>query len=357
MVMCALFGFAAPIIIGRWIATLAAIANNAWVGPVVTLHEKLSLPTTGALAIVGLFTGSCARGVATWLTLADGAVAHRTSTAQAIRTTLRHFPPLVLGTLLYSFVSLILVACMVGMQEWAYGSAYEPVLLKSASGWPEPARISTDVSGQLIWRSASLLMPDLSPPLAQVASTLPAFFSGPTFRVTQYEQSLQTTHAKQEAVTLPNRVAVASALVFLVLEPLLRFRTVMAFKPSRSRQVLEITPGGKGSRRFAALSPLFASARFGLRHFGIVVVHVWATRLAIVAGCVVLIELPMVLATTFVLPNAARIAPNLPVLPCLALVQASAAAFVGALVQVFSAVYDAQLYVALSRSRTCDNPS
>ena len=59
MAMCALFGFAAPIIIGRWAATQAAIAGYAWVGPVVTLHEKLSLPTTGALAIVGLFTGSC----------------------------------------------------------------------------------------------------------------------------------------------------------------------------------------------------------------------------------------------------------------------------------------------------------
>ena len=207
--------------------------------------------------------------------------------------------------------------------------ASEQVLFKSASGWPEPARIIQRMRmRQLAWRRDMRPFFRISPRLVICRDRInPAciLFWADSQASPNTNKTLQTTYAKQAVVTLPNGVALASALVLLVREPLLRFRTVMAFKPSRSLQVTRECLG-KGYRRFAALSPVFASAQFGLRHFGIVVVHVWATRLALVVLCVVLIELPMVLATTFVLPNAGQIAPNLPVLPYLAFVQASAAA-------------------------------
>jgi hypothetical protein len=169
-------------------------------------------------------------------------------------------------------------------------------------------------------------------------------------QVTQYEQWLAETEGERTLAhtrrLLPADeewfLALAGLVLLVLAEPLLRFVIVMAFKPSRSRQVPEL-PGGVGPRRFAAITPLCDSVRFGLRHFGVVVVHIWVMRLVFAALLLALVELPLALATHVVIPNIIALMGKSPLLPWLHFAQMSAAALVSAVALAFGAVYDAQL--------------
>jgi hypothetical protein len=217
-----------------------------------------------------------------------------------------------------------------------------------------------DVARRLEDRGIWLLVPDSGSPFAALTQELHLTISERTVPTTQYEQwladsqgdkALDKPHASrpQSGNLFDMRLLTAASIALLVLaETLLRFRTVMAFEPSRSLQVAETLAGGKRPRRFAALNPLLASARFGLRHFGVVIVHVWVLRLALLVLCVGLIEFPSALTTHLVLPHATRLTNSLPVLPWLVFAQFGAAALVGAIVHTFTLVYDARLYAALS---------
>jgi hypothetical protein len=220
----------------------------------------------------------------------------------------------------------------------------------------------SDASYQLTGRSAHMLARNLDSSSAEIAPELRALTQGQAARLTQYEQWLTETQG-ENAIAQPSErpqshevwlIALASLMLLILAEPLLRFRTIMAVKPSRSLQVPEL-PGGKGPRRFMALAPLIASARFGLRHLGVVALHIWVMRCVVVALMLALVELPLAAATHIIMPNLIALMGKSQILPLLHFTQLSAAALVSAIALALGTVYDARLYVALDEA--CGKPS
>jgi hypothetical protein len=336
---CAFIGFALPMIAGHWAATQAVLRDHAWVGPIVTLYERPSLPLLLTQAIIALLASTFVRGVITWQTLNP----HR-ACGQAFRMVLSRYPALLVGASVYAAYAL---ACALLLSSLARGAQPDAYPATQLSAWTGPSRAWGDVSRHIAGQAINRLIPDHGSP---IAVGLPALRSATSDQVTQYEQWLAETAGKstltQSRRLLPAHeewfLAVAGLVLLILAEPLLRFVTVMAFKPSRSRQVPEL-PGGVGPRRFAALTALYDSVRFGLRYFGIVMRHIWVTRIVILALCLGLVELPLALMDAVILPNLVGMMGKSHLLVLLKFAQVSAAALVSALALAFGAVYDAQL--------------
>jgi len=343
MLLCAILGFAAPVIIGQWIATQAVLKDYGWVGPAVTLYAKPSLALLIAQAVVAVLVAAFARGAITWLALSSTG----TDICAAIRATLARFPTILFSALVYSFVA---SACVFGMSEWTAQIVDDPDSPRVSHAWAGPARAYDAISRKLLWQGINAIIQHPDALLSETTSALRAALATPSVTLTPYEHSLQATYGER-AVVRPIHIidgktqllTILSLVIAILLETLLRFRTVMAFDPLRSLQVAETTSGGKRPRRLAAFAPVVASARFGLRHFGVITLHIWVTRLVIAALVIAMVEFPMAVVDNFVLPNATQFVGSLPVLPLMKFAQVSAAALLGAVVLAFGAVYDARL--------------
>jgi hypothetical protein len=232
-------------------------------------------------------------------------------------------------------------------------------LAKVLVAWSGSLRAWSNVPRQLTDRSVNLLLSASDTVLPFAESVIVEYMlRSSTLRqaalLTEYERRPIETQVKSSMELSPRfpyshetRLVSAAVLVLLVLaESLLRFRTTMAFEPSRSLQVPELSGGG-GSRRFTAFTSLIASVRFGLRHFGILTVHIWVMRLAIFSLLVGLVEFPLALMDNFIMPNLIAHIGKSQLLPILNFAQLSAAALVSAIVLTFSTVYDVRLYRAL----------
>jgi hypothetical protein len=192
---------------------------------------------------------------------------------------------------------------------------------KTAHGSAGLSRGFDDTVHQLLRRGFTDLIPNPGVPFVELRSDL--------------------RHAASKYLT---STAVFISIVFIVVvETLLRFRTITALKPVTSMR----------PHRFGVLMPLVDSARFCLKHFFTVTVHIWFLRLAIFALSLCLIEFPMALMDNFVAPNVIRPGGAFPisgfeVLPTMRFIAIAGAALVSAIMLAFTVVYDARLYAALN---------
>ncbi len=349
LLICVVLGFAAPLIIGQGIATYAVLFDYGWVGPVVTLYEKPTLSTQIALAIVGLMTGSFARGVMTGLALGDATGDMRRTFSDAARMTISHFPSIVCGSMIQSFV---IAACVFGMAARLHPLSFDADDKRMTHNWGGPKTAADEVARRVSWHGIETLM--------QMPSTsLAIFLSGTSTPTTAYEQWMKAntspTPVTQQRATVATAVqstetsllAVASCALLVGLETLLRFRTVTVFKPSRSLSATD-SSGGKRSRRFAALGALQDSMRFGVQHFGAITLHVWAMRFTIAVFTAVFVALPIALVDYVAMPHMILLFGKSALLPVLKFAQIGGGMLMSAVVLAFGVVYDAQLYVALS---------
>jgi hypothetical protein len=180
--------------------------------------------------------------------------------------------------------------------------------------WAGPPRAFGDALRQLVWRGVNILIPNPGSPFAELVPEL--------------------RHAKHGSMT--TTITLSGMVVLMLAETLLRFRTVIVMKPLRSLR----------PQRFALFAPLIASVGFGLRHFGVVTVHIWAMRLAMLGLSVALIELPLAIMDNFIVPNLVQLG-DFEWLPTIKFVVASSAAVVSAILAAFVVVYDARLYRAI----------
>ena len=135
-------------------------------------------------------------------------------------------------------------------------------------------------------------------------------------------------------------IALGSVIVLVVMETLLRFRTITA-----------LTSKGRG-----LIAPIRDSARLGVSHFGMLAGHVWVLRLFIGITSLFFVEAPMQVAQALAVPWLAQASGGVwinqighALFPVGHAVAVAAVAAMGALFAAFSAVYDARLYAAVQR--------
>jgi hypothetical protein len=313
----------------------------AWVGPVPTLQEKLPPATLAVLGVVGWLTISFTRGLLTGLAL------HRCG-RRAVRDALMHLPALLLSSLVYSA---LVAGCLLALspivkQDTALSrDSAAPVWM----GW---TNAMDDARHQIANDVLPALLPDAGAPFADLLPVAQDALHPPTQR-SMYEMSLLENDAHSavpvgDSDSNTSQAAVLASLILLIFtETLLRFRIVLALEPLEVMLASTVKPGGYHLRRFAALSPLFDSARMGLRHFGVITLHIWLLRLAGAALMLLFVALPMAASTQVMLPALIALTGKTPLLPAWHFIQSSLAAFVAALVLAFSTIYDARLFVAL----------
>lgn len=347
IVLCALVGFAAPVMIGA----LGAVA----------LDRPLPTPALLAaliLSVVG-FTFACS--VITWKALHAPRPAGESescgsgSFGEGIRVTVARAPALLVGNLFYGVV---VTVGILGLSELTRPLEYTYRHSSMTRVWAGPLYAFDQILRQLAWRAVSVFIPDPGPPFAESMPELrqtararlnadaPAIRAAPEFGSAygvERQPAFFETFSAPADTTESRLFTLSGALLILIAETLLRLRTVMALKP----------PGSQRPRRFWLLAPLLASARLGFRHFATITVHVWVVRLALFALSVVFIEFPLVMADNLLAPFA-RPWERLEILPIMDLPKASAAAMVGATLLAFSVVYDARLAVHLEP--TISNP-
>jgi hypothetical protein len=279
-----------------------------------------------------------------------------------VHAVLDHWPALLAGSLIYT-------ALMTAAQTMAPASAWDwqaelnkPLVLPGA----DPVMVEFhSVTRAVVTSTLHLLLPDPGLPLATLLDTpdnadrrardaatcallawerrtLP---TGETIRPTAPRPQINldrlneyiASHCEQSSPFDGARLVLA-AVLWVGADILLRFRVVAAFSPQRTGVWAGL------------LSPLMCSIRVAWRHFGAMAAHIWVLRLALVAARILFCTFPLLVAQRFVLP---RLALNLPgdtwFAPiCFAIALAATAMMNGILV-AFSAVYDAQLFVALSQ--------
>lgn len=361
ILFCAIIGVAMPIIVGNWLYVSAKLSEYARTRSVFALYEKPGLAIVLAEMIVGLLVLTFARGVITWIAL------HRAqpcghgeacgSLGAAIRRTFVRYPALLASMLFYGAT---ISAGIVGMSALTQPLEYNRS--KNAHVWIGVARNFSDVLRQLMWRGFNTLVPDPGPPFAQLAPDLRRAAQRGLFKAYSHNDYLSAEYGSSYGVERydprpelyavsptqahsaefrPLALALGSIALVLLAETLLRFRTVMAMKPFRSRR-----PEG-----FGLLTPLIASTRFGIKHFGVITAHIWIVRLAIFALIVAFIEFPLAMMDNLLAPFA-KPTSNLEILPIMGFLETSGAALVSAILFAFSVVYDARLAMRLEMSRS-----
>ncbi len=357
VLVSAFFGLMSPFLIGHWIATRAVLQDMAWVGPVLTLQEKLSLNELAVLACAGWLTTSIACGVITHLALQGNA-------RKAIRETLVHLPALLIGSLAYSTVIVIglLGISPTSQNSSAFGQATNLPTIPTQSKWE---KTMSKTGQQIAGEALTVILPDAGPPLSIVLPEVEtALLHRPA--VSEFETWLADTRSY---VTLeppvieriraihPNAwdvIAVASFALLFLSEALLRFRMVTAFEPLERITASYVKSGGYPLRRFAVLSSLVASIRFGWRHYGVITLHIWVLRIASCAILLLMVKLPMAAALHIALPALIAFMGKTALLPVMFFMQVSSATLVAGIVLAFSTIYDARLFTALRDSM--DNP-
>jgi hypothetical protein len=347
ILLCAFIGFAAPTIISAGISTSATLSAYAQTRSVTVLSGRpivaddlaspgipeyfrqaqrdlvRQLQTAWLVQMVaGLLGLTFARGAITWMALHGSQPGEQSETCgsfgEAIRMALTRYPALLAGTLFYGA---IITACIVGMSDLTQPLEFVPG--KTARIWVGLSRSFDDTVHQLLWRGFNDLIPNPGSPFAEFSSDL----RRAAFRY------------------LTSTAALISIVFIVVVETLLRFRTIAALKPVPCMR----------SHRFGMFAPLVDSARFGLKHFFAVTVHIWLLRLAIFGLSLCLIEFPMALMDNFVAPNVMRPGGAFPIggfeiLPTMRFIAVAGAAPVSAIMLAFCVVYDTRLYAALRRA-------
>jgi hypothetical protein len=341
MLLCALFGLSSPFLVGCWIATQAVLQDMAWVGPVPTLQEKLPPATLAVLGVVGWLMISFTRGLLTGLALQRGA--HR-----AAWDALTHLPALLVSSLVYSA---LVAGCLLGLSPIA---KHDPALSRDSAApiWLGWTNAMADTRQQIANEALPVLLPDAGAPFADLVPAARAVLYQRE-RPSQYilwisENAGEPVPSMRDAGRDASQAVMPAILILLIVtETLLRFRIVLAIKPSEVMLASTMKSGGCHLRRFAALLPLIDSARFGLRHFGVITLHIWLLRLAGAALVLLFVALPMAASTQVMVPALIALTGKTPLLPAWHFVLSSLAAFVAALVIAFSTVYDARLFAAL----------
>lgn len=350
MLLCILSGLMSPFLVGHWIATQVVLQDMDWVGPVPALQEKLSLNTLAVLACAGWLTTSLARGVIASLALQGNA-------GNAIRETLVRLPVLLIGFLAYSAVIAVglLGISPIAQNSSAFGQAANLPTFPTRSKWEK----TMSKTGQQIADGAltvflsdagapfSIVLPEIEAALLRrpQVSAYETYLADIRSYVTQEPpviERIRTIHPDAWTV-----ISVASFALLFLSETLLRFRVVMAFEPLERIAASNKKQGGYSLQRFAALSPLIESVRFGWRYFGIITLHVWVLRIAGGALVLLLVKLPMAAALHIALPALTELIGKTPLPPVLSFVQLGLAAFVAAIVLAFNTLYDARLFMAL----------
>jgi hypothetical protein len=366
ILLCALLSLSSLHLIGHWIATQAVLHDAAWTDPVLRMNVTSSSTLLIMLAGMVWCASSFTRGLITRLALQDTAGA-------AIRNTLRCLPALLAGNLVYSaLASLFLLGLsltMVGLDTaWA---AHRNILTTMS-----PKQMVSTASEQLQQEGmrAFISHTATAPFASLLLKARAALFRSPSSNGfdTWLDDAVQRGHIpmgsenmlaafeKQEPepqslveqwqAKFPLAWRLFSpfcAMMLIIAESLLRFRTVMAFKPLETFEASTMKSGGESLRRFAALSPLIDSARMGLRYFGVITLHIWLLRLAGAALMLLFVTLPMAVSTQVMVPALISLSGKTPLLPAWHFVLSNLAAFVAALVIAFSTVYDARLFAAL----------
>ncbi len=341
MLLCILFGLMSPFLAGHWIAIQAVLQNYAWVGPVPTFQEKLSPTTLVLLAFLSWPATTLARAVITWFTLKDSA-------GGVSRSLWSCLSALLAGNLLHSA---LVSACLLGLSLSILSVDLQAMIERLA-----PAQMLKAEDGLPLQEGVSVSLLDADPFAIVLSEARTALLRRPA--LTAYESSLISDGKAQEPRSLieqwqsaqPSvwRAFTVLCIVLLIFtETLLRFRTIMAFKPLESFPVSPMKPGGERLQRFAATSPLIDSARFALKHFGAVALHIWLLRVIICGPMSLFIVTPSLAATQFAMPAMISLIGKTPLLPWLYFAQVSGATFIAAIVMAFSTIYDAQLFVAL----------
>jgi hypothetical protein len=294
---------------------------------------------------------SSALGVITWLPV------DKSQVREAVHMTVIRYPALVIGSLCYGAIITVGIAVprelARSLERYAYPSS---ATYTSGSILISAQRVYGDVLRQLAWkRGFDALIPDPGSPFAKFIPYLRLEVSKNQVALSEYERYQQFMGALTRQTTTvilfvrPSELGliVAGSVIFIVLaESLLRFRTVMAFKPP-DPQTSKVEQGER-LRRFTALDPLIDSARFTIRNLGAIIVHVWFLRLALSALSVLFIELPLAAVDRFVVPNIVRYGAEVEIISMMDFAGASSAAIVNGILLAFSAVYDARLYTALA---------
>jgi hypothetical protein len=119
-----------------------------------------------------------------------------------------------------------------------------------------------------------------------------------------------------------------------LVEVLLRFRVVAAVQPGRAGSLGGVAEG----------------VRLAVRHFGRVAGHVGLLRLAVTGAHVLLVAVPVAVARQVVVPDVSLAAHLFAARPVCALLSLAGVALVDGICVAFGAVYDARLFVALTRA-------
>jgi hypothetical protein len=300
---------------------------------------------TWALIQVGLIVSiqALAYGAIAWIAL-HGDEHH--SGSWPLHEALRRWPALVCG----SVVNMLLIGvCVTGLTMWLRAQA-------SVSFGVTSIEAPVDqIARQVASRSVSMLLfhPDLPSPDTLVFANGAAAERRERMVVIYHHRLLQAEYidpvqpsvlraltGQVLAMSLAHKpndrdamIGLSSCFVFALLETLLRLRTITALT----------------SRKRGLIAPVVESVRLGWTRFVTIASHVWLLKFMIVIGYLVFVVVPVVSVQIFVVPSlpwAIRAALSDDVGHGLLLLSI---AVPGALLAAFSAVYDARLYLALTR--------
>ncbi|MCL5996094.1 MAG: hypothetical protein M1546_08560 [Chloroflexi bacterium] len=328
----ACFGLVGANLVGVVVSTV--LLTNAYliVGG-YTAYANILYPQLLIQAVIGLFTFSFARGAITWIVMRGAArpddsadsgrpgtraiSAGASSVGAAFRVTLRRWPALLAGSLVYGA---ILTLCTVGLT----------LLLRDLRlDVTNVGRVNSDVDDMaraIAIRALSGIIPDPGSPFSE----LQAYVRYTLSRSAYYSWYLYRNMASNAPMPLW-LVGLVSVALMVAAETLLRLRAVMAMRAE-----------GPGP-----LAGLLDSMRMGWRHFGFIAAQVWLLRLGMLAAGVLFTIIPITFVQSIFVPVFARQAGSFWPYPGSMTLFALGSALVGMVLLAFSVVYDTCLYAAL----------
>lgn len=302
-----------------------------------------------AEATVGTLALSFARGGISWLALhGEEATA---GFAAACRAAFRRLPALLFGTLVYGAV---ITLGAVGL-----GLALRHVHIDVPLSVQIPYRyeldlqtymFATSAAKSLVAQSASTLIPD---PGAPFSTWLPELRTLVLLREVgsevdpydPYATTLPTGSYRFVSIFSPDTrefwwITAGSAALILMAEVLLRLRTVLVMSTDQPNLV----------------TPLWHSLRLSIKHYSIIVTHVWLLRLCVFAFSLLFIIAPIApiapiaLLQEIVLPKVMLAFPGswLSVRPLTTQATLLCLGLASAIFTAFSVAYDARLYLHLA---------
>jgi hypothetical protein len=330
-----------PLANAMGIADLNLGPQGIFDGHGINIHALLFIQ-----AAVGVFTGSLARSVITVIAMRAG------SSLLAVR----RFPTVLAGSLIYG---MCMAAGVVGLNVWLREHNLD------LSNVGQVAMTLDDGLRVIVMRAIDQLLPQPGSPFGEFVPYWRSIIFVDFGKIETLASRLWDTPAAVHVTQIGNRLGatvvagtpefqwITCGSIFLILmaETLLRFRTVMIFKPRGYSQVspsLATRNVAQMPLRSHLLTPLFDSVCFGLRHFFAISVNVWVLRLALCAFSVIFIIAPMAASHTLLVSFAMRASGASDLFATLTFVMLTSFMFVSAILSAFSVVYDVALYQRLT---------